>query len=229
MAIVDELTFIETSCPELFNDSRIEILNLAILSGKLSDPILMVQLNEALSMAAKLLKFDRKDELALEVLTAVNLGEILNNGAVVIKDEDVPEPVRFNRFTMPHNGDWGLALLIHPPASVIYTLKLPEEPVAFHTRLALAPESWPWGGDGATFVLRIQKVGEESVELFRRHIGNSVTDHDWHEVEVSLADYAGQEVTLTLATETGPVGDGTGDWAGWETPRLIWIIPDNAE
>ena len=43
--------------------------------------------------------------------------------------------------------------------------------------------------------------------------------------EVSLAAYAGQRVRLTLRTESGPAGDVTGDWAGWERPRLIWQIP----
>jgi hypothetical protein len=42
---------------------------------------------------------------------------------------------------------------------------------------------------------------------------------------VSLADYAGQAVNLTLTTEVGPAGNGTGDWAGWGNPRLIWEVP----
>jgi hypothetical protein len=34
-----------------------------------------------------------------------------------------------------------------------------------------------------------------------------------------------QNIVLVLTTESGPAGDGTGDWAGWESPRLLWEPP----
>jgi hypothetical protein len=75
-----------------------------------------------------------------------------------------------------------------------------------------------------TFVLRLETAEGQTAELLRQHIGNTPADQTWHEVSVSLADYAGQQVTLILTTEEGPAGDGTGDWAGWETPRLLYLV-----
>jgi hypothetical protein len=123
---------------------------------------------------------------------------------------------------MPRNGDWGEVILTHPPASVSFELILPDEHTELRTRIALDPQSWPWGGDGVTFIVAVQENGGPAVELYRKYVANDESGHDWLPVQVSLADYAGKEITLTLATENGPVGDGTGDWAGWETPRLIW-------
>ena len=87
----------------------------------------------------------------------------------------------------------------------------------------MAPESWNWGGDGSTFIVSVD-AGLGPVELFRQHIGNDMADRDWHSHSVSLEDYAGQSVVLTLASEAGPHGNTTGDWAGWEMPRIIWGV-----
>jgi hypothetical protein len=123
---------------------------------------------------------------------------------------------------MPNTGDTGEALFIHPPATAAFEIALPETPVIFSSRIALAPESWAWGGDGVTFVLGLETAAGQSTELFRQHIENTPPNQTWHDVSVSLAQYAGQTITLTLTTENGPAGDGTGDWAGWETPRLLY-------
>jgi hypothetical protein len=56
-------------------------------------------------------------------------------------------------------------------------------------------------------------------------MANSSDERNRQMVEISLADYAGQKVILTLATENGPAGDGTGDWAGWETPHILFVSP----
>jgi hypothetical protein len=40
-------------------------------------------------------------------------------------------------------------------------------------------------------------------------------------VALPLDEFAGQTVTFTLATKAGPAGDGTGDWAGWDAPRIV--------
>jgi hypothetical protein len=87
----------------------------------------------------------------------------------------------------------------------------------------MAPESWAWGGDGATFVVLVQPVYGDENELLRHNIDSEAQKHGWHEVVIPLADYAGQDVILTLATEAGPAGDTTADWAGWEKPRILRI------
>lgn len=123
---------------------------------------------------------------------------------------------------MPQNGDWGDVLFVHSPAAVTYTLTLPDAPTTLHFRMAMAPESWVWGGDGSTFVVRVQPSDRLPVELFRQHIDNTPQNQGWHEAAVSLAPYAGKSITLTLTTEFGPAGNSVGDWAGWETPRIMW-------
>ena len=51
-----------------------------------------------------------------------------------------------------------------------------------------------------------------------------IPDRAWHDVEVPLRQYAGQTITLTLETDPGPKGDTTGDWAGWESPRVVYAV-----
>lgn len=224
-SIAEQTAFVEKSCPDQLGDSRFMSFEHLVLRGKMEEQFLEGQLTSARSSAANLLKLDRKDNGALEVLTAVNLLDLQGTDAESIRDAESPEPVSVRRFTMPHNGDWGDVILVHPPAVVSYTVTLPQEAVVFSSRLSLAPDSWSWGGDGATFILKIQSPGNGVVELFRQHLDNSTEFHDWQAIEVPLAAYAGHEVTLVLTTEAGPAGDGTGDWAGWEEPRLLWSIP----
>lgn len=177
----------------------------------------------ARDLARQILRRDNKDATAWQTLTAVNLLHSLQTGQAVVNDDAAPEPVAVRRFVMPQDGDWGDVLFIHPPASVSYRLTLPAEPVTFVSRLALAPESWAWGGDGVTFVALVTTTAETAVtELHRIHINNDENGRRWHPLTIPLTPYTGQTITLTLTTEIGPQGDASGDWAGWEEPRLIW-------
>jgi hypothetical protein len=123
---------------------------------------------------------------------------------------------------MPENGDSGEVIFIHPPAAASFEVTLPETAVTFSSRIALAPESWEWGGDGVTFILRVETADGQREELLRQYIENVPTNQTWHDVSIPLTQYAGQTITLTLTTENGPAGSSTGDWAGWQTPRLLW-------
>lgn len=176
----------------------------------------------AYELALSLLDENRKDQAALETITAADLMQLFLEDRAEISGEPLPEPVGVRRFTMPHNGDWGDVLFLHPPGSIAFDVSLPETPTSLTFRMALAPESWGWGGDGSTFVAKVQTAGGLPKTIYRQHISNDLSDQKWHEGRVSLADYAGQSIIITLATETGPAGDATGDWAGWETPRIIW-------
>jgi hypothetical protein len=177
---------------------------------------------QAFQIATRMLQQDAKDQVAWEIITFENLLQVFQEGGAHVTDDLGPEPVQIMRFVMPRDGDWGDVLLIHPPASVSYRIDLPEEPTTLHTRVAMAPESWEWGGDGSTFVLRVETDSSPQIELYRHHVSNHPDDRGWHGVSVSLEEYAGQTVTLTLATEAGPLNDSTGDWAGLEEPRITW-------
>lgn len=173
--------------------------------------------------AAALLALNPRHEAALAAITVVDWLAEFEAGRVAVDAAGSPEPVEIRRFTMPQNGDWGDVLFMHPAASAALPVNLPPEPAALRFRVALDPQSWEWGGDGVTFVATAQAVGQPPRELFRRHLGRSEAGQGWHAAEVSLAEWAGQPVTLTLSTEVGPAGDGTADWAGWDSPRIVRV------
>ena len=172
--------------------------------------------------AFQLLALNNKDVKALETVTAVNLLRTFQDGAAQINAAPDVEPIQIRQFTMPRNGDWGNVLLIHPPNSLSYQIHLPDEPTILQFRGAMAPESWEWGGDGSTFVVSVKTDTTPSKILFHQHISNDPADRNWHAVAIPLTDFAGQTIILTLASEPGPNGDFTGDWAGWATPRIIY-------
>ncbi|HMT22154.1 MAG TPA: hypothetical protein PKE20_13090, partial [Promineifilum sp.] len=173
----------------------------------------------ALAAAAALLAVDPRDEAALSALTIDSLLAAYDEGRLIVDAPDSPEPVERRRFEMPHNGDWGDVLFMHPPAAASFSVDLPPEPAELRFRVALDPQSREWGGDGVTFVVVAQPEGGEPREVFRQHVGREMVD--WLPARVSLADLAGQRVTLTFITETGPAGGGTADWAGWDSPRIL--------
>jgi len=187
------------------------------------------QINLAREAAAQLLLLDSKNESALETLTVFNLQHLFNTGqAMVSSMADGVEPVQVLRFTMPQNGDWGDALLVHPPQALSFAMQLPPEPVILQTRIALAPQSWEWGGDGAAFSVIVETVPGDTEILFSQELQNNEPDRTWHDLSLSLAAYAGEPITLTLQTGPGPAADFTADWAGWETPRIMFDpeLPD---
>ncbi|MGD2049559.1 MAG: hypothetical protein PVH03_08690, partial [Chloroflexota bacterium] len=180
----------------------------------------------AQEVALELIQFEPKHPEALALLTFKDLGQQIYQGEAILNSNGAPEPVELRPFVMPHNGDWGDAIFLHPPASASFPIDLPDEPVALHSRAALDPLGWEWGGDGVTFVVTIEEGEEAPVDIFRHHVPNDESGHDWQDVYLPLNQYAGQRILLTLRTEVGPAGDGTGDWAGWEIPRLLWDMPN---
>lgn len=213
----------QTLCPTPPTDPQLwQTLESDIQHAMLANYLQAGEQAKAQQIAQAILQADSKDSAALATLTVKNLLMAFEAGEAIVTENGAPEPVRKLAFTMPQNGDWGEVLLVHPPAAVSYSLTLPQEPTALSFRFAMAPESWAWGGDGSTFVVQLQPEGAAVTELFRHHIDNSPVNRRWHEAIIPLADYAGQTVTLTLTTKAGSAEDSTGDWAGWETPRLIW-------
>jgi 4-amino-4-deoxy-L-arabinose transferase-like glycosyltransferase len=214
-------------CPYLQDSDKAHLLPISrIAYGQLSQHLDAGHTAEARQWAAVILQqLNPNHGVALDTLTAVNLLDQFQAGEITIQENNAPEPVRLERFIMPTTGSAADVILDHPPAAISFPLELPSEPVALSFRMALAPDSWPWGGDGATFIITVQPGGQPPAEIFRQHIGNTFADRTWHVGNVSLADYTGQAVILTLTTEVGPAGNGTGDWAGWGNPRLIWEVP----
>lgn len=179
------------------------------------------QTDQAHDLALQLLVLDTKDQRALEVLILFDFSEMFDAGRAVLVESPVL-PIQHMRFTMPQDGDWGDVLLMQTPAQLTYQLALPDEPVELRSRIVMAPESWAWGGDGSTFIIQIETESGDRNILYEQHISNDESDQHWHDVRVALDEYAGQTISLTLLTDPGPGGDTTGDWAGWDSPRVVF-------
>lgn len=177
--------------------------------------------DKARTAATELLRLGFRDPDALRLLTVEDLIQAFVSGEAQAPDAAAPEPVQVRRYTMPQNGDWSDVLFVHAGASVSFPVVLPGEPVELYFRGAMDPDSWDWGGDGATFVIRIETASGESRELYRKYISNDISNRRWHDELIPLAEFAGQSVTLTFTTEPGPSGDYTGDWAGWGMPLIV--------
>ncbi|MFW6098068.1 MAG: hypothetical protein ACOC9Z_08320, partial [Chloroflexota bacterium] len=169
-----------------------------------------------------LLALEGNEDQAQEAVTVFDLTEMVTAEAAMISTQ-APEPVDVFPYKMPYETeDAAPALLLHPPAEVSFRLELPPEPTALKTQVGMFADSWEWGGDGSTFVVHLTDAEGNTGELWRKHVGNSAADRYWHPLEISLSDYGGQTVTLTLETEPGPNGSETGDWALWRWPRIVW-------
>jgi tetratricopeptide (TPR) repeat protein len=113
----------------------------------------------------------------------------------------------------PEYGDRP-ALFVHAGSQVTWTVTL-TQPSVLRFGMGQEPRSLGWGGDGATF-----EVFANGERIFMEHLPPEQALEGWHERHIDLASYAGRTIYLSLATTPGPVGDVTGDWAGWGEPRL---------
>jgi hypothetical protein len=111
-------------------------------------------------------------------------------------------------------------LFLHPPAQVRYTLRIPDEPVWLRFHVGLDPQSWDWGGDGATFEIWVESEGTGQ-QLYTHHVDNMSQSRCWHEGRVDLSPHAGRTIDLVLGTSFGPGHNATGDWAGWAMPQIV--------
>jgi 4-amino-4-deoxy-L-arabinose transferase-like glycosyltransferase len=189
--------------------------------GLLKEYVAAKRMAEARAIAWKLLALDSKDKAALQALTVYDFIARLPE-AEINAAQGPFEHVDTRTFTMPQTGDWQPVLFMHPSSKVSYSLTLPETAVELQFSAAMAPESWDWGGDGSTFVVRLQSEDGEVHELFSQHVGNDPGERRWHHTTIDLSPFAGQDVVITLSTGPGPQGDFSGDWAGWASPRIVW-------
>lgn len=125
------------------------------------------------------------------------------------------QPLEVRNFELPGEAPYP-ALVMHPEGRATFNVALPPGSICFRADLAMDPQSWGWGGDGASFVLAVngEKVWEGAV-------GNTEADRFWHPVIVDMSPWAGQSVSFTLSTGPGPASDFTGDLAGWGQPRIV--------
>jgi tetratricopeptide (TPR) repeat protein len=113
----------------------------------------------------------------------------------------------------PEYGD-RKTLFLHAGSQVTYSVPLTHA-AQLRFGMGLDPRSLDWDGDGTTF-----EVFVDGERVFLEHLPIEVARGGWQERSVDLTDYAGHTVELSLLTTPGPVGDVTGDWAGWGEPRI---------
>jgi hypothetical protein len=117
------------------------------------------------------------------------------------------------------------SIFMHPISAASYTLRLPDTAAESSPRLefslGMLPESWSQAGDGVNFSIDIQTFGQ-TIGIFSAYIDpkHNPQHRQWREEQVDLSQYAGQEVTLTLRTDGGEIGDLQYDWACWGEPVI---------
>ncbi len=148
----------------------------------------------------------------LDAVTAYDFLSNLVTANVVSAPND---PIQSTTFKLYDEAAYP-TLLMHPEGHATFNVTLPIGVPCFRADLALDPQSWGWGGDGAAFMVSVN--GEKVLD---RYVGNTDNDRFWQPVIVDLSKWAGQTIALTLATGPGPNSDFTGDLAGWGLPRIV--------
>lgn len=109
------------------------------------------------------------------------------------------------------------AVFCHPPGSA--TWKIAVAPHArFETTLVRPRDLVEKGSDGVAFRIRVRLERAGEITLLDRFAAPSDPDRTF--VSLDLGAWAGETITLTLATGEGPRGDGRYDGAFFASPRV---------
>ena len=150
-----------------------------------------------------------------DLLDAVTVLDLLSELPAAFLQPAPDQPIEIRNFELPGESPYP-ALVMHPEGKATFNVALPPGTVCFRSDLAMDPQSWGWGGDGASFALAVN--GER---VWEGVVGNTEGDRHWHPVIVEVSKWAGQSIALALSTGPGPASDFTGDLAGWGLPRLV--------
>jgi hypothetical protein len=153
----------------------------------------------------------------LDQVTVIDLVDRLEEADIESQPDPPVEVIPFAVLNEPGYD----TIRIAPPGKVTFTLDLPPAPACLRVDTMMYPDSWTWGGDGATFIVRIAGTDGTSATLLDETISNAPEDQHWHAHLLDLSAYSGQTVRLTFETGPGAGGDFTGDWAGWGMPRIV--------
>ena len=124
----------------------------------------------------------------------------------------------FVAYDITVKGETRHGLMLPAPASASYTLTVPAEGGRLETWLALeaSPLSFPKTNGAEAVVLVETAAGEE--EAGRQKV--LPKQEGFSKFEVDLSKWAGQEVTLTLASDPGKNGHSDFDWLFWGSPTV---------
>jgi hypothetical protein len=121
------------------------------------------------------------------------------------------------------DGELRDSIWMNSPAAIAFrNVHLGQSPV-FLVSLAIHPHVWAeTAGDGAVFQVEISDGAKASTVLTR--LVNPIhvpADRRWNDVEVDLAAFHNQMVTITIKSLPGPAGNDYADWCLWGNPRIV--------
>jgi hypothetical protein len=125
-------------------------------------------------------------------------------------------------------GEKREVLFMHPPSKATF----PPRTIVVGTRLKFGigvnEAAWDKPGDGVLFTVTASAPAKPPAELFSRYLNPKTVpaDRRWIDVDLSLGQVAGPDVTLTLETSPGPSKNNNYDWSGWSAP--IIVVPEGA-
>ena len=155
-----------------------------------------------------------------DLLDAVTRIDLIQDFETASIEQTTDPPPEILPFAIP--GEESLDTILLPPSSKLtYSITVPAAPACFRVDLAMYPDSWAWGGDGARFLVIVATNEGSSDVLLDSYLPNTPEHQHWHPYLLDLSPYAGQTIRLSLETDPGPAGDFTGDWAGWGLPRIV--------
>lgn len=117
-------------------------------------------------------------------------------------------------------------LFIHAPNAVDWTLVIPDntQEVTFSSAVAISETVMSELGheqsDGMRFEVRIRSENGEVTRAYERTL--TANESDWQPFSLSLADYIGQTITLTLATDA--LSNSVHDWGLYQYPRVDILL-----
>lgn len=96
-----------------------------------------------------------------------------------------------------------------------FSVALPEEEM--DVAVGIGINETAVSADGVVFSVILTDEQQERHELLEAHHSNG----PWRDERLSLAEFAGQWVTLRLQTDCGPNDDADADSARWAEPRIV--------
>lgn len=119
-----------------------------------------------------------------------------------------------------------LNLFLHAPNSIEWKITLPDNTTQadFHSAIALSPLApADINADGVTFEIALEQPGQAHKILFSKHL--PAGQNNWSPVDVPLTTYAGQTITLRLASKEG--NNPVADWAMYQYPYIDVTVNPN--
>lgn len=162
--------------------------------------------------------WDRRSED--ELLDEVTVKDLIADFDQAAIENQPDPPIDVMSYVLPAEQSYD-AIRIPAGGRLQYHVELPSAPICLRFDAAMFPDSWFWGGDGATFAVSVIDEAGSTNKLFEQHISNAAEDQRWHPTLIDLSAYGEQQVRIVLENGPGPAGDFVGDWAGWGTPRIV--------